>query len=189
MIDTKICVVGLGGVGGYVGGMLALHLNHVSFYARGARLESIQKKGLSVCSHSHGNFTAYPKIVSDQAKDIGYVDYVILAVKHFSLEKVISDILPMIGENTVVLPLLNGVGNADKVKKLLPKGRVFDGLIYIVSYSAEDFTVQHTSPYGRIHFGLTHADSKDKLQLKELKSLLDSAQISNKIEDDIDAAV
>lgn len=189
MINKKVCVVGLGGVGGYIGCMLAHHYDSIYFYARGARLTSIKENGLKLYSDAFGEFISYPAMASNKAEEIGVMDYIILGVKNFSLEQVCTEILPMIDEHTVVIPLLNGVGNADKIRALIDKGHVLNGLIYITSGSNSDFSIHHTSSYGIVHIGYENQDQYDKDILLKVQTLLEDANITCILEDDIKAAI
>lgn len=187
MQEKKICVVGLGGVGGFIGGALAHKYQNIYFYVRGGRLASIRDHGLRVSSNPLGEFTAYPKLTSDDAATIGMMDVVILTVKHFSLQQVCREIRPMIGPDTVVIPLLNGANTGDKVRAHLGgQGMVADALIYIITESYADYSIRHTSPYANIHMGY---DPAMKKRLEEIQTLLEGAGITCKLEDDIEAAV
>lgn len=189
MNNKKICVVGLGGVGGYLGCMLTHNLENIHFFARGERLKSIQKNGLTLYSDTYGQFTAYPTLASDDAKEIGIMDIIILSVKHFSLEQVCAEISPMIDEHTVILPLLNGVGVANKIRGLIGKGCVLDGLIYITSGSDKDFSIHHTGAYCHVHIGYKDESKCNEAILLEVQNLLQSANVTCLIENDIESAI
>lgn len=189
MSEKKICIVGLGGVGGYLGCMLAHNLNNIYFFARGKRLESIKRNGLKLYSDIQGEFTAYPKMVSNSAKEMGIMDYIFLSVKHFSLEQVCTEISPMVDEHTVIIPLLNGVGVSDKVYKLMGKGCVIDSLIYIASGSDEKFAIHQTGSYCDIHIGYIKMSECNENILVEVQNLLQMAGIACIIENDIEATI
>ena len=195
MPEKKICVVGLGGVGGFIGGALAHQYQNVYFYVRGGRLAAIRDHGLRVSSNTMGDFTAYPRLASDDASEIGVMDVVILSVKHFSLEQVCREIQPLIGPDTVVIPLLNGANTADKVRAYLGgRGFVADALIYIITESNADYSIRHTSPYANIHIGVQQTDVNQidptlEKRLEEIQTLLVDAGITCKLEEDIEAAV
>jgi 2-dehydropantoate 2-reductase len=189
MNNKKVCVVGLGGVGGYVGCILAKHFDNVYFLARGKRLESIKENGLKLYSAVHGEFIAYPKIVSDNAEEIGVMDYIFLCVKHFSLEQVCAQISPMIDKHTIIIPLINGVGVSDKICGLIDKGCIIDSLVYITSGADKNFAIHHTSSYCNIHIGYGMKDDCDESILYEVQKLLQSADITCIIENDIQAAI
>jgi len=179
----------LGGVGGYLGCMLAQHLDNICFFARGERLKSIRKNGLKLYSETNGEVTVFPAMASNKAEEMGVMDYVIISVKHFSLEQVCLDIAPIIDKNTVIIPLLNGVGVADKIRGLIGNVCVLDGLIYITSVADKDFSIHHTSSYGDVHIGFGRQNQNDANILSEVQNLLQSANITCVIESDIETAI
>jgi len=103
-----IAVVGTGAVGGYFGGRLARAGEEVVFLARGAALRAIQEDGLQVESVD-GDFTVRPAQVTDNPADIGPVDIVLLTVKGWQVPQAIETMRSLVGAETVVVPLLNGV--------------------------------------------------------------------------------
>jgi len=109
----RICVVGVGGVGGYFGGRLSAAGNSVAFMARGETLEALRRDGLRVESPL-GNIVLPRVEATDNPADVGAVDAVILGVKAWQVPEVADAVLPMIGESTTVLPLQNGVEAADQ---------------------------------------------------------------------------
>ncbi|HEY8889558.1 MAG TPA: 2-dehydropantoate 2-reductase [Clostridium sp.] len=189
MNNKKVCVVGLGGVGGYLGCMLAHHYDNIYFFARGERLTSIKKNGLKLYSDAFGEFTTYPAMASNKAEAMGVMDYIILSVKNFSLEKVCTEILPMIDQHTIIIPLLNGVGTSDNIRKFIGKGHVLDGLIYITTGANKDFSIHHTSAYGVVHIGYDLQNQYDENILSEVQKLLQGANITCVIENDIETAI
>lgn len=189
MSSKKVCVVGLGGIGGYIGCCLAHQLDNIYFYARGARLESIRKNGLKLCSEANGEFIAYPKMAGSSACEMGIMDYIILCVKNFSLEQVCREISPMIDNHTVILPILNGVSVSDKVRSLINKGCVLDGLIYVTSGSDKDFTIHQNGSYCNVFIGYGQENKGDESILSEVQNLFRSADIACIIENDIEAAI
>ena len=189
MRNKNVCVVGLGGVGGYLGCMLAHHYDNIYFFARGKRLASIKKNGLKLYSDAFGEFTAYPAMASNNPEEIGVMDYIILSVKNFSLEQVCAEISPMIDEHTVIIPLLNGVGVSSNIRNLIGKGHVLDGLIYITSGADKDFSIHHTSSYGIVHIGFERQNQYDENILSEVQKLLAGANITCVIENDIETAI
>src|SRR3990172_6022993 len=103
----RIAVMGSGGVGGYFGGLLARAGEDVTFIARGAHLEAIQSNGLQVKSVA-GDFHVHPKATNDPAA-VGPVDLVLFCVKAYDTEAAGAQVRPMVGPQTAVLCLLNGV--------------------------------------------------------------------------------
>ena len=116
IMKTKIAIVGTGGVGGFLGGLLARRYRDdpevdIYFISRGQALENIRSRGLIVESQQ-GNFTARPKAATDSAAEIGEMDYILLCTKAYDIEGAVGQIRPAIGPRTVILPFLNGVDSA-----------------------------------------------------------------------------
>ena len=87
--NLKITVVGIGGVGGYVGGMLAKRYPDITLVARGKRRESLQEKGLRLHSGLNGEIEVRPGRIVESAEEIQEIqDMVIICVKNYSLEEV-----------------------------------------------------------------------------------------------------
>ena len=106
--EKKIAVIGIGGVGGYIAGMLAKAYPHVTMVARGARAESIRKNGLVLHSDYKGEIVARPERVAS-VREMGQQDYIFICVKNYSLEDVCESIRDMVTEDTVIIPVMNGV--------------------------------------------------------------------------------
>ena len=129
----KIAVLGIGGVGGIIGGVLARKEEETYFIARGKTLEAIRRGGLHVESALFGDFTVRPRKIAKTADDFGVMDAVIISCKGYSLKDACRIISTMVGSDTLVVPLLNGVGVSDMMKPLLPPCILADGVIYVFS--------------------------------------------------------
>lgn len=149
MDKVKIAVVGLGGVGGFLGGKLARHYAgsdrvEVNFIARGQTLENVRRDGL-VVEAREGTFTARPHAVTDRAEELGVMDYVIYATKSYDIEGGVESIRGCVGERTVVIPFLNGVDGTERIRKLLPCNEVWDGCVFIVARIAAPGRILETT--------------------------------------------
>lgn len=189
MKDSKICVVGLGGVGGYIGGVLARKYPNVVFFARGARKESICQNGLIIKSECAGDFKVMPEKVTDNIEEIGIMDYVFICVKNYSLEQVCKQIAPIVDNNTIIVPIMNGTNPSERTRNYLGKGKVIDSLIYIVSGSNEDFNIIQIGAYATVHIGLKQPTTEEKNIIENLAQLLKCDEINCVIEEDIEAAI
>jgi 2-dehydropantoate 2-reductase len=138
----KILIVGAGGVGGYFGGKFAQAGFDVTFLVRGQHFEAIKQKGLQVKSIK-GDFKVYPKVVSDINELNTPVDVIILGVKSWQISAVATQLKPIVGENTMVLPLQNGADNYDKLTHVLSPKNVLAGLCRIVSKVEEPGLINH----------------------------------------------
>ncbi|MCE5332273.1 MAG: 2-dehydropantoate 2-reductase [Bacteroidales bacterium] len=157
MIKIKIVIVGLGGVGGYYGGLLAKYYAanpeiEIYFVARGAHLKKVQKDGLTVITET-GTFTAKPTLATDQVLEIGIADYVVMTTKSYDLESTIDQIRPCVGANTVILPLLNGADISQRIRTLLPGTEVWNGCVYIVGRLNKPGVVESSGNVHSLFFG------------------------------------
>ena len=146
----KVAVVGVGAVGGYFGGLLAKGGVDVTFIARGQRLEALRVKGLTVKSWK-GDFSVRVS-TTDNPAAVGPVDLVLLCVKSYDTESAIRQALPMIGPQTDVLSLQNGIDNEEKIASLIGKEKVVAGVAYIGASTPEPGVVLHQES-GKIVFG------------------------------------
>lgn len=164
MEKIKIAIVGLGGVGGYFGGMLAKHYesNHhvkIHFFARGAHMDAIKQNGLQVL-HGDIRILAKPESISDSANEIGVADLVLLSTKSFSLESALQQIKALVNRDTIILPLLNGVDSKEIIQKYYPDNCILDGCAYIVSRIKEPGTIVNSGNIQTLYFG--NAENKDE---------------------------
>lgn len=127
----RVAVMGSGGIGGYYGGKLAAGGEEVTFIARGAHLEAIRRNGLQVNSVA-GDFHVHAK-ATDDPSTIGPVDLVLFCVKGYDTETAAERIRPLIGAETVVLCLQNGVDNEEKLARILGPAHVLGGVVHILS--------------------------------------------------------
>src|SRR4249920_138679 len=104
----KICVVGAGAIGGFIGTRLALAgVHEVSALARGATLAALRRHGWRL--HQGGSLRSAPARAADRAAELGAQDLVVIAVKGQSLPEVAPGIGPLLAAHTLVLPAMNGV--------------------------------------------------------------------------------
>src|SRR5512145_3329262 len=104
----RFAILGSGAVGGYYGAKLARAGHDVTFIARGAHLAAIRARGLEIRSPMLGDFTVRARAEADPGR-VGTVDVVVLAVKAYDNESALPLVGPMIGAQTTILPLQNGV--------------------------------------------------------------------------------
>lgn len=171
-MKTKIVIAGVGGVGGYFGGLLAKTFYNsqqveVIFWARGEHLTEICKNGLRVITGAQ-EFTARPALATNDPAEIGMADLVIVATKSYDLESVIQQLKPCIGQHTIILPLLNGVDSRERIKAILPGHVVLDGCVYIVSRLKQAGVVENTGNMQALYFGLYDFADERLLQFEQL---------------------
>jgi 2-dehydropantoate 2-reductase len=152
MQNQKIAILGAGGVGGYYGGLLAHSGQDVTFIARGEHLEAIRRCGLRVES-VHGDFEIRPAQATDDPAEVGPVDLVLVTVKSYDLRAAAESARPLVGPQTVLLPLLNGLDAAERLATVAGEGRVLAGLTHISSIVAAPGVIRQISAVRRITFG------------------------------------
>lgn len=178
MTKTKIIIAGIGGVGGYFGGLLANHFYEnenvkINFFARGRHLKEIQNNGLKVIK-GDSEFIAKPTLATDNPADIGIADFIIIATKSYDLETVIQQLRSCINQDTIILPLLNGVDSKERIKNMFPDNIVLDGCAYIVSRLKQVGIIENSGNIQTLYFGLDNF-ANDRLLL--LENLLKRANI------------
>ncbi|MGA2467948.1 MAG: 2-dehydropantoate 2-reductase [Thermodesulfobacteriota bacterium] len=128
----RIAVLGTGGIGGYYGGMLARAGEDVTFIARQSHLKAIRSKGLKVKTTHVGEFIV-PAIATDNPSDIGKVDLLLLCVKTYDTGKALSLVSSLIGSETSILILQNGIESIEEVNNVLKGGHAIGSAAYISS--------------------------------------------------------
>ena len=187
---TKIVIVGLGGVGGYYGGLLARQYandptKEIYFVARGKHLKKVQQNGLTVITET-GTFVVHPTLATDNASEIGIADYVIMTTKSYDLESTVAQIKPCIGKDTVILPLLNGIDISTRIRTLLPGTEVWEGCVYIVARLNEPGVVESSGNVHRFSFGY---QNKTTERLLSFEKILKDAAIEATFHNDILLAI
>jgi 2-dehydropantoate 2-reductase len=148
----RIAILGAGGIGGYYGGLLARAGHDVTFIARGAHLAALQHGGLRVES-VHGDFIIETTRATDDPAQVGPVDLILVTVKSYDLEPAAEAARPLLGPQTVALPLLNGLDAADRLVARLGEGPVLAGMTHISSSIAAPGLIRQVSPLRRITLG------------------------------------
>jgi 2-dehydropantoate 2-reductase len=117
----RFAVLGSGAVGGYYGAKLARAGHDVTFIARGAHLATIRAHGLQIRSPKLGDFTIHARAEEDTSR-VGPVDVVIVAVKAYDNRSALPLVRPMMGPDTTILPLQNGVDSVNELAALVGEG-------------------------------------------------------------------
>jgi 2-dehydropantoate 2-reductase len=145
----RIAIIGAGGVGGYFGARLAASGVDVSFIARGSHLAALRSTGLRVESPK-GHLHLRQVTATDTPASIGPVDCVLLTVKMYDLETAATRLAPLVGPETVVVTLQNGVEAVEIVARHLGAARVAGGVAYVAAVISEPGVIRHTALEGLI---------------------------------------
>jgi 2-dehydropantoate 2-reductase len=113
-------------------------------------------------------FIAKPYLATDNPSEIGIADYLIICTKTYDLESTIKQLQPCINKDTIILPLLNGVDNREKIKSLLPHNMVLDGCVYIVSRLKAPAIIENSGNIQTLYFGLDNFVNEKLLLLESL---------------------
>ncbi len=147
--NVKLAVIGAGGVGGYFGGRLAAAGYDVTFLARGAHLVALLRDGLAVASVS-GSFRVSPCRATDDPQRIGEVDAVLLAVKTWQLPSAIEAVNPLLGKETAVVTLQNGVEAPGQVADAIGRDAVMPGIAKVIAFLDGPGRVSHVGGPGSL---------------------------------------
>jgi 2-dehydropantoate 2-reductase len=148
---VRITVMGAGSIGGYFGGMLSRGGNQVTLIARGPHLKAIRDRGLRIVTDEAElviNCDA-----TDDPNEVGRVDLALLTVKTYHNEQAVPAMLPMIGDNTTVLCLQNGIDSYRAVADVVGNDKVMAGAAYIEASLPRPGVVKQTGRVVRIAFG------------------------------------
>lgn len=159
----KIVMLGAGGVGGYYGGLLAQQGHEVTFIARGPHLEAIRRAGLQVKS-KFGDFVIKPANATDAPSEVGAVDLVLFCTKTYRTDAAVQDAKPLVGPETTVLSLQNGVDAADRIGAVLGMQHMIAGATWISCAILAPGVISQASDFRRIVIGELDGRTTARLQ-------------------------
>lgn len=187
MTDVKIAIMGSGGVGGYFGGRLATIGADVTFIARGPHLAAIRRDGLRIDSRDLAGTVVKPATATDDPSTVGPVDYVIIGVKLWDTEAAGHAILPMVGPNTTVLSLQNGVECDDILAGIVGRERLIGGVAFIASSIAQPGVIAHIGTMQRVVIGELAGGTSPRVD--RLQAALRDAGVVAEASDDIQRTI
>jgi 2-dehydropantoate 2-reductase len=147
----RIAVVGSGGIGGYYGALLAKAGHDVAFIARGAHLEAMQRRGLTVRT-PEGESTIPVTAVADSST-LAPVDLVLFCVKSYDTDAAARALPPLMARDTAVVTFQNGVDNVEAIASVVGTGAVLAGVVYVALQLGGPGVVVRTGGEGKIVFG------------------------------------
>ena len=148
----KIAMMGSGGVGGYYGARLAQSGEDVTFIARGKHAEAMRAEGLRIRSEAGDALVRPVRVVEDSAQ-AGVQDLIVVGVKLWDLESAAQAIRPMVGPDTAVVSLQNGVDKDDVLSRAVGAEHVLGGVTHIFAVLSSPGVIQHTGKLARITIG------------------------------------
>jgi 2-dehydropantoate 2-reductase len=178
----RILVLGAGGIGGYFGARIHASGGDVTFLVRPARAAQLRENGLMVSSPA-GDLQITPRVVTKDELS-AHFDVIMLSCKAYDLESSIESITPAVGEQSVILPLLNGVLHIDTLVSRFGAQRVLGGVAFISVMLTPDGEIKHHFKLHKLFTG--SLSSQPPVGLQPLAQLLSSSgfdfTLSNNIE-------
>jgi len=149
---VKIAIMGSGGIGGYYGAMLQNGGADVTFIARGAHLAAMKSQGLKI-QGGRGETHLVPTKATDNPAEMGPVDIVLFCVKLWDVESAGEAIKPLVGPDTAVIPLQNGIDAAERLIPILGPKAVMGGVAQISASIVAPGVIQQVGTFMRMIFG------------------------------------
>ncbi|BDG61239.1 2-dehydropantoate 2-reductase [Caldinitratiruptor microaerophilus] len=181
----RVAVMGAGAIGCYFGGRLAQAGHEVHLIARGEHLRALRERGLVVRSEL-GDIAAQLPATDDPA-EVGPVDLVLFTVKSQDTDQAAQAARPLVGPDTVVLTLQNGVDNPDRIGAVLGPEHVLGGSCQIEAAIAEPGVVVHPSRLARVTLG--ELDGADSPRARRIRDAFAAAGVEVRLVDDIRRAL
>jgi len=177
--------MGAGSVGGYLGGMLARGGHDVSLIARGAHLAAIRENGLRVV-RDHEEFTVRCA-ATDNPAEVGPVELALLTTKTYQNAAAVPAMAPMVGPDTTVLCLQNGIDSYLTPAEAFGAGRVMAGAVYIEAGRDGPGVARQAGDVVRVVFGETDGSLSERG--RAIAEALNSSRVPAELTDDIRAGL
>lgn len=178
----RIAIMGTGGMGAFYGGQLAASGSDVTFIARGEHLKAIQNAGLRLTGPDT-DICINPAKATDDPATIGPVDVVLFCVKLYSAETAAELIKPMVGPDTMVISVMNGVDGPDRIAKILGREHVVGGSAYAAATIEGPGVVGFRKGPSRLVFG--ELDGTISTRVQDFQKQCQDTQFTAEISDDI----
>ncbi len=183
----RTAIFGAGAVGGYFGGRLAQAGEDVVFIARGEHLQALREHGLRVDSIK-GDFVLQRVNATDDPTQVGPVDVIVVCVKAWQVPEAAQAMLPMVGPETFVVPLQNGVDARSQLAAVLGQEHVLGGLCGLITFVVEPGHIRHAGADPFIRFG--ELDNRPSERAERLRQAFDRASgLTVEVPPDIQAAI
>jgi 2-dehydropantoate 2-reductase len=173
--------MGAGGIGSYLGAMLARSGVDVTLVCRGQHLAAIRSRGLSISTPKEA--FSIPVHATDRPE--GMKEVIVQAVKLYDLASSTQQMLPMVGPQTMVLPIQNGVSAAEEIAAVVGKEKLVGGTVFINSHVVSPGVVSSKSEINTVAFGELDGSSSERTSL--FKDVCVKAGIDARLSDDIKA--
>jgi 2-dehydropantoate 2-reductase len=182
----RIAVMGSGATGGYFGGLLAMAGEDVTFIARGSQLQALDTQGLTIKSKLMGERHLRVHATSDPG-DLGIVDLILFCVKTYDTAHAIETVRPLVGPETIVLSVQNGIDNEERIAQVLGPGAVIGATALITAQLESPGVVVHTTGPGGIVLGEFAGETSERT--RNLQQVFRRARIPTSLHEDIRVAL
>ncbi len=179
----KIYLIGVGGVGGFYGGLLAESGADITLVGRGASFEKIKEKGI-ILNCADGIHHIYPVKIIDNVAEITDPDLIILAVKSYDLENVSQNLVAVVKPETIVITIQNGLDNDRTVSRYLSNSQVLPGLVLVAAAKTGANEITQRGTQRKLVFGSRDGEITPKML--EVESVLRRAGIDAHVSKSID---
>ena len=184
----KIGMMGIGAIGGYISAMLCKSNENVYVVGKGETLNTIKDKGITLKSEVDGNFVVFPTLITEDANEAGIMDIVFVCVKGYSLKAAARAILPMVDDQTLVVPIINGVNGGSKLYSYLGRGKVTEAIMYISSKIEAKGVIKHNSKNTKIVISSNKHRPIQRRYLERVYNVLTKANIMCEVRKDAEVA-
>ena len=167
----RVLMVGAGAVGGYFGGRLVEKGEDVTFLVRKKRQEQLEQNGLVIKSVNGDAKLKVKTLTAGQPAPA--FDLIILSVKAYHLTETVNDLKPYVGENTTILPLLNGIVHIQQLQNEFGAEKILGGLCFIESTLNAQGEIEQYSPQHEIVYGELNGDVTKRIL--DIQALFDGA--------------
>jgi 2-dehydropantoate 2-reductase len=182
----RIAIVGVGAIGGYFGMRLLERFGkdehfEIVFIQRGEHLRQIVNNGLAYVTKDN-RYRVFPTLATDNPKEAGVFDIVILCVKSYDLESSLALIKNNINKDSVIISTLNGVDIAQRIGKIYPDNAILPGCIYISTKIEKPGVITQVGGVGNFYFGPEYGQIDI---FKNIENILKESRIKVVLDSDI----
>jgi 2-dehydropantoate 2-reductase len=181
----KFLIIGTGGTGGCIGGFLASNGFDTSFIARGEHLKKIKENGLKIRSDLKGDIHIKNTKAYEMGEYSDKADVIFICVKSYSLDEAIPLVKRASNKDTIVIPILNGIGIGDKIYEKFSEAFILDGCIYIVGYVASPGEIAQKGKVLKLVFGARNSQQVPVEKLEIIRQSLQTSGIEAVVSDNI----
>jgi 2-dehydropantoate 2-reductase len=183
--SSRFAIIGAGGVGGYFGSCLARAGFDTTFIARGSHLQAIRDNGLRI-EDPDETFTVNVGATADPA-EIGPVDFILFAVKLWDTEAAALACKPLMGANTALVSLQNGIDQIDVQAAAVGRPHVMGGVAEVSASIAAPGVIRRVGPVATIRFG--ELSGEQSTRAHALAAVLGKAGIAFEHSPDVNVAM